>query len=170
MPKRVPPNSGAQLLMILRCVRPLRIFTLVPHMRKVVYELCRGFKEILLVNGDFFECFGSDSITADTNNRWEMFILGINIADSVDVRVCELRYAIVRWSVSKMQRPHDHEARILRRCVHEKSVRDENEAASGNKRELSVHTGTACLVSVNSLIWVSFRLDRLLFIVNMFQG
>lgn len=50
MPKSVPPNSGAQLLMILRCVRPLRIFTLVPHMRKVVYELCRGFKEILLVH------------------------------------------------------------------------------------------------------------------------
>jgi sodium leak channel non-selective protein len=50
MPRRVPPNSGAQLLMILRCLRPLRIFTLVPHMRKVVYELCRGFKEILLVS------------------------------------------------------------------------------------------------------------------------
>ncbi|XP_054265506.1 sodium leak channel NALCN isoform X2 [Macrosteles quadrilineatus] len=50
MPKSVPPNSGAQLLMILRCVRPLRIFTLVPHMRKVVDELCRGFKEILLVS------------------------------------------------------------------------------------------------------------------------
>ncbi|XP_046820386.1 sodium leak channel non-selective protein isoform X1 [Vespa crabro] len=50
MPKSVPPNSSAQLLMILRCVRPLRIFTLVPHMRKVVYELCRGFKEILLVS------------------------------------------------------------------------------------------------------------------------
>lgn len=50
MPKRVPSNSAAQLLMILRCVRPLRIFTLVPHMRKVVYELCRGFKEILLVS------------------------------------------------------------------------------------------------------------------------
>lgn len=50
MPKKVPSNSAAQLLMILRCVRPLRIFTLVPHMRKVVYELCRGFKEILLVS------------------------------------------------------------------------------------------------------------------------
>ncbi|KAL5286139.1 hypothetical protein ACFFRR_007673 [Megaselia abdita] len=50
MPKQVPTNSAAQLLMILRCVRPLRIFTLVPHMRKVVYELCRGFKEILLVS------------------------------------------------------------------------------------------------------------------------
>ncbi|RZF45942.1 hypothetical protein LSTR_LSTR008319 [Laodelphax striatellus] len=50
MPESVPPNSGAQLLMILRCVRPLRIFTLVPHMRKVVDELCRGFKEILLVS------------------------------------------------------------------------------------------------------------------------
>ncbi|CAH2066683.1 unnamed protein product, partial [Iphiclides podalirius] len=50
MPVRVPPGSAAQMLMILRCVRPLRIFTLVPHMRKVVYELCRGFKEILLVS------------------------------------------------------------------------------------------------------------------------
>lgn len=50
MPRKVPPNSFAQLLMILRCVRPLRIFTLVPHMRKVVDELCRGFKEIFLVS------------------------------------------------------------------------------------------------------------------------
>ncbi|KAJ8920483.1 hypothetical protein NQ315_005352 [Exocentrus adspersus] len=50
MPKSVPPKSGAQLLIILRCLRPLRIFTLVPHMSKVVYELCRGFKEILLVS------------------------------------------------------------------------------------------------------------------------
>jgi hypothetical protein len=50
LPKEIPSNSKAQLLMILRCVRPLRIFTLVPHMRKVVYELCRGFKEILLVS------------------------------------------------------------------------------------------------------------------------
>uniref|UniRef100_A0A182KFW9 Ion transport domain-containing protein n=1 Tax=Anopheles christyi TaxID=43041 RepID=A0A182KFW9_9DIPT len=50
MPNQVPSNSSAQLLMILRCLRPLRIFTLVPHMRKVVYELCRGFKEILLVS------------------------------------------------------------------------------------------------------------------------
>ncbi|XP_062711996.1 sodium leak channel NALCN isoform X2 [Aedes albopictus] len=50
MPRQVPSSSSAQLLMILRCLKPLRIFTLVPHMRKVVYELCRGFKEILLVS------------------------------------------------------------------------------------------------------------------------
>ncbi|XP_076062882.1 sodium leak channel non-selective protein na isoform X2 [Oratosquilla oratoria] len=50
MPEEVPPQSGAQLLLVLRCLRPLRIFNLVPHMRKVVYELCRGFKEILLVS------------------------------------------------------------------------------------------------------------------------
>ncbi len=49
-PKEVVANSGAQILMLLRCLRPLRIFTLVPHMRKVIYELCRGFKEILLVS------------------------------------------------------------------------------------------------------------------------
>lgn len=49
-PKEIVANSGAQLIMLLRCLRPLRIFTLVPHMRKVIYELCRGFKEILLVS------------------------------------------------------------------------------------------------------------------------
>ena len=50
MPRQVPQNSGAQLLLLLRCLRPMRIFILVPHMRKVVCELCRGFKEILLVS------------------------------------------------------------------------------------------------------------------------
>ncbi|XP_052783697.1 sodium leak channel NALCN-like isoform X2 [Mya arenaria] len=49
-PEKVPPLEGAHMLMILRCLRPLRIFILVPHMRKVVYELVRGFKEILLVS------------------------------------------------------------------------------------------------------------------------
>ena len=49
MPQRVEPNSPAQFLMLLRCFRPLRIFILVPHMRRVVSELCKGFKEILLV-------------------------------------------------------------------------------------------------------------------------
>jgi hypothetical protein len=29
--------------------RPLRIYTLVPHIRRVVVELCKGFREILLV-------------------------------------------------------------------------------------------------------------------------
>ena len=50
MPQHVPPQSLIQTLLVLRCVRPLRIFSLVPHMRKVVYELCRGFKEIALVS------------------------------------------------------------------------------------------------------------------------
>lgn len=50
MPEEVEQNSGAQILMILRCLRPLRIFILVPHMRRVIDELVRGFKEILLVS------------------------------------------------------------------------------------------------------------------------
>ncbi|XP_046577854.1 LOW QUALITY PROTEIN: sodium leak channel non-selective protein-like [Haliotis rubra] len=50
MPNEVPPMSGAQVFMILRCLRPLRIYSLVPHMRKVVFELVRGFREILLVS------------------------------------------------------------------------------------------------------------------------
>ncbi|XP_076454223.1 sodium leak channel NALCN-like [Babylonia areolata] len=50
MPSQVKAESPEQILMILRCLRPLRIYSLVPHMRKVVYELVRGFKEILLVS------------------------------------------------------------------------------------------------------------------------
>ncbi|KAI1709388.1 ion transport protein [Ditylenchus destructor] len=49
MPTHVEINSLAQLIMIFRAMRPLRIYTLVPHIRRVVVELCKGFKEILLV-------------------------------------------------------------------------------------------------------------------------
>ena len=49
MPKSVQINSPAQFLMLCRAMRPLRIYTLVPHIRRVVLELFRGFKEILLV-------------------------------------------------------------------------------------------------------------------------
>uniref|UniRef100_A0AC35TIY1 Sodium leak channel non-selective protein n=1 Tax=Rhabditophanes sp. KR3021 TaxID=114890 RepID=A0AC35TIY1_9BILA len=49
MPKHVEINSFAQLVMIFRALRPLRIYTLIPHIRRVVVELCKGFKEILLV-------------------------------------------------------------------------------------------------------------------------
>lgn len=58
MPQNVPAESGAQLLMVLRCLRPLRIFKLVPQMRKVVRELFSGFKEIFLVCYSYlcFQC------------------------------------------------------------------------------------------------------------------
>ncbi|CAD5207057.1 unnamed protein product [Bursaphelenchus okinawaensis] len=49
MPKHIEINSIEQFLMICRAMRPLRIYTLVPHIRRVVVELFRGFKEILLV-------------------------------------------------------------------------------------------------------------------------
>uniref|UniRef100_A0A915CHN7 Ion transport domain-containing protein n=1 Tax=Parascaris univalens TaxID=6257 RepID=A0A915CHN7_PARUN len=49
MPNHVEINSLAQFMMIFRAMRPLRIYTLVPHIRRVVVELCKGFKEILLV-------------------------------------------------------------------------------------------------------------------------
>jgi len=47
MPKHVEINSLEQFLMICRAMRPLRIYTLVPHIRRVVLELFRGFKVIL---------------------------------------------------------------------------------------------------------------------------
>uniref|UniRef100_A0A1I8JS47 Ion_trans domain-containing protein n=1 Tax=Macrostomum lignano TaxID=282301 RepID=A0A1I8JS47_9PLAT len=37
-------------LMVFRCLRPLRIFSLVPQLRRVVYELVRGFREIFMVS------------------------------------------------------------------------------------------------------------------------
>uniref|UniRef100_A0A915EF33 Ion transport domain-containing protein n=1 Tax=Ditylenchus dipsaci TaxID=166011 RepID=A0A915EF33_9BILA len=49
MPTHIEINSFAQLIMIFRAMRPLRIYTLVPHIRRVVVELCKGFKEICLV-------------------------------------------------------------------------------------------------------------------------
>ncbi|VDM31031.1 unnamed protein product [Hydatigera taeniaeformis] len=47
--EKLGPGSVGQLFMVLRCLRPLRIFCLVPQMRRVVYELVRGFREILMV-------------------------------------------------------------------------------------------------------------------------
>jgi len=81
-----------------------------------------------------------------------MFYLGIDITNSANVRVRELRCAIVWRSISEMQWPDDHETRGLRRCVHEEGVRDEDETASGAKRELSVHISTARLVSIDRSI------------------
>lgn len=49
-PHRIPPRSGAQLLMVLRCLRPLRLVTLVPKMRQVILELVGGYKEIVKVS------------------------------------------------------------------------------------------------------------------------
>nr|AXS78260.1 Sodium leak channel non-selective protein [Anisakis simplex] len=49
MPNHVEINSLAQFMMIFRAMRPLRIYVLVPHVRSVVVELCKGFKKILLV-------------------------------------------------------------------------------------------------------------------------
>uniref|UniRef100_A0A8R1EUZ8 Ion transport domain-containing protein n=1 Tax=Caenorhabditis japonica TaxID=281687 RepID=A0A8R1EUZ8_CAEJA len=49
MPNHIEINSWAQLLMICRAMRPLRVYALIPHIRRVVVELCRGFREILLV-------------------------------------------------------------------------------------------------------------------------
>ncbi|PAA57585.1 hypothetical protein BOX15_Mlig029264g3 [Macrostomum lignano] len=48
--KTVRPGSIEQWLMVFRCLRPLRIFSLVPQLRRVVYELVRGFREIFMVS------------------------------------------------------------------------------------------------------------------------
>ena len=49
-PHPIPARSGAQLLMVLRCLRPLRLVTLVPKMKQVILELVGGYKEILKVS------------------------------------------------------------------------------------------------------------------------
>ena len=49
-PHPIPARSGAQVLMVLRCLRPLRFVTLVPKMQKVILDLVAGYKEILKVS------------------------------------------------------------------------------------------------------------------------
>ena len=49
-PETVKAGSGAQALLVLRCLRPLRIISLVPKMSQVVVELVGGYKEILKVS------------------------------------------------------------------------------------------------------------------------
>lgn len=84
--------------MILRCVRPLRIFTLVPHMRKVVYELCRGFKEILLVKYFIYiEYLYSSKLTAIF-----FYCAGIYFADIVNVYIRKLWSSIVWWQIGTL--------------------------------------------------------------------
>ena len=39
-----------QVLLALRCIRPLKVFRLVPQIRNVVVEMFRGFKEIVMVS------------------------------------------------------------------------------------------------------------------------
>lgn len=49
-PHPIPARSGPQVLMVLRCLRPLRLVTLVPKMQQVILELVGGYKEILKVS------------------------------------------------------------------------------------------------------------------------
>jgi hypothetical protein len=81
LPRRIEANSLAQVLMVLRSTRPLRIFILLPDMRKIVYEVCRGFKEILLVNyffSDMYFIFVLDQYRSPKNIE-EFVIIAIDI-------------------------------------------------------------------------------------------
>lgn len=48
-PESIKPNSFAQILLVLRALRPLRIITLAPPLRNVVQIFVRGYKDILKV-------------------------------------------------------------------------------------------------------------------------
>jgi len=72
-------------------------------------------------------------VTKRINGQIIFYLLGIDITVLVDVHVCELRSTTVWWSISEMQRSHDLEARGLRRCIYEESVRDEDETATRGK-------------------------------------
>lgn len=48
-PQSIKPNSFAQMLLVLRALRPLRIITLAPPLRNVVQIFVRGYKDILKV-------------------------------------------------------------------------------------------------------------------------
>lgn len=124
LPHNVPPESGAQLLMMLRCLRPLRIFKLVPQMRKVVREVLKGFKEIFLVSPPVIQQF---SILASRYLRslevllncflcrlalyWicREFLIdsfsGFHFAPHIDAGVCKLWSSTVCWKAGQMQWP-----------------------------------------------------------------
>ena len=48
-PQKIPPGSAAQILLVLRAFRPLRIITLAPQLRNVVKIFVRGYKDIFKV-------------------------------------------------------------------------------------------------------------------------
>eukprot|EP00794_Sanderia_malayensis_P007702 gene7702-8539_t len=48
-PDKIPPGSFAQILLVLRALRPLRLITLAPPLNKVVKILVRGYKDIIKV-------------------------------------------------------------------------------------------------------------------------
>ena len=48
-PKEIPPFSAAHYILVLRALRPLRIITLAPPLRKVVWVLVSGYKDIFKV-------------------------------------------------------------------------------------------------------------------------
>ena len=48
-PTLLPPGSAAQVLLVLRALRPIRIITLAPPLRKVVWVLVRGYRDIIKV-------------------------------------------------------------------------------------------------------------------------
>ena len=99
MPQEVAPGSGAQLIMLLRCLRPLRIFILVPHMRRVVYELCRGFKEILLVSDRNRSLSVSPCQAVDRSRS----VAGVRAAHRAHVRLRQFRRSAVRRQTGKVQ-------------------------------------------------------------------
>jgi hypothetical protein len=93
LPRRIEANSLAQVLMVLRSTRPLRIFILLPDMRKIVYEVCRGFKEILLVNYFFFRTCILFLFWTNT---------GLHFVYRTYVHVCHLWYSSNRWAIGSL--------------------------------------------------------------------
>lgn len=122
LPHNVPPESGAQLLMMLRCLRPLRIFKLVPQMRKVVREVLKGFKEIFLVSPPVqiqqFSILASRYIRSlevllncflcrlalcwICHEFWIDSFSGFHFAPHIDAGVCKLWSSTVCWKAGQM--------------------------------------------------------------------
>lgn len=91
-------------------------------------------------------------------SRVQRNIARIDTFGSADVRVCELRCTIVRWSIGTMQRSDYFETRRLRRSIHETSFRDENEIKTRSKRELPFYSSPESLVRVAT----SFNFKKLI--------
>lgn len=71
-------------------------------------------------------------------------------SDRADVRVRQLRGAVVRWAARQVQRPQHRAPRGLRRRFPATRLRHQNETGPWGERELPLHAGPQSLVNALS--------------------
>lgn len=108
MPKHVEINSMAQLLMICRAMRPLRIYTLVPHIRRVVVELFRGFKVRYATHHSNMAYSPGDPSRHNIHDSHYVHIWKLRCPGKIVAKQQTYPTLVCWWKVSRMQRFGGH--------------------------------------------------------------